>query len=201
MQISPVTRHSYRQAAQVLARAFVDEPVSVAVFQNFSPERRVKALAVDFTAGLLACMRRGYPLQLELEGRIIAAAAIYPPGAYPLPTWDGWVLLAKSILGNGFYDIRSWIRWLDELDKNHPSEPHYYVEYVGVDPGYQGRALGSTLLRHLVDKADEEQVGCYLESANPHNISFYQRLDFQIMKEMVIIGLPTWFMWRPPGNK
>src|SRR4030066_1498953 len=42
-EIQPTTRQSYRQAAQVLGRAFVDDPVSVAVYRNFSPDRRVGA--------------------------------------------------------------------------------------------------------------------------------------------------------------
>jgi ribosomal protein S18 acetylase RimI-like enzyme len=200
MQIHPVTRHSCRQAALVLARAFANEPVSVAVYRNFSPERRVKALLVDFAAELRVCIRRGYPLQLKQEGKVIAVAVIYPPGTYPLPAWEGWLLLAKSILGNGFYDIRSWICWLDEVDKHHPTEPHYYLEYVGVDPEHQGRAVGSTLLRHLVVKGDEEGVGCYLENADPRNTPFYQRLGFRIVAEKEIIGMPAWFMWRPPGS-
>jgi GNAT superfamily N-acetyltransferase len=200
MQIHPVTRHSCRQAAWVLARAFVNEPVSVAVFRNFSPERRIQALSVDFTAELRLCIRRGYPLQLEREGKIMAVAVIYPPGGYPLPAWEGWLLLAKSILGNGFYDIRSWVHWLEEVDKHHPTEPHYYLEYVGVAPDYQGKSMGSTLLQFLVAKGDKEGVGCYLENSDPRNTPFYQRLGFQIVAEKEIIGIPAWFMWRPAGK-
>jgi ribosomal protein S18 acetylase RimI-like enzyme len=199
-EVLPTTRQSYRQAAQILARAFVDDPVTVACFQNFSPDRRLNALIVDFTAELLVCLRRGYPLQVNDDGKVIASAVIYPPGAYPLPVWDQWLLLIKSILGNGFYGVSPWMRWLAEVEKLHPTKPHYYLEYLGVEPEQQGKKVGSALLRCLFDKADEEQVGCYLENANPRNIPFYQRCGFQIINEKEIIGIPSWFMWRPPGN-
>jgi len=199
--VKPTTRQSYHQAAQVLARAFVDDPVTVASFRNFSPDRRVSALTVDFTAEVLVCIQRGCPLQVNEDGKVIAAAVIYPPGAYPLPVLDQWLLLIKSILGNGFYDIRPWMRWLAEVDQLHPKKAHYYLEYLGVEPEQQGKAVGSAILRHLVDKADEEQVGCYLENANPRNITFYQRFGFQIINEKEIIGIPSWFMWRPPDNR
>jgi ribosomal protein S18 acetylase RimI-like enzyme len=201
MQIGPVTRHSLRQAAQLLGRAFVDEPVSAAVYRNFSPSRRTLALTNDFSAELSVCIQRGYPLQLEQDGETLAVAAIYPPGTYPLPVLDGWLLLAKSIFQNGLYDIRNWLRWLAEAEKNHPTSAHYYVAYIGVEPALQGRALGSMLLSHLANRADVDRVGCYLESANPRNLPFYQRFGFEILMEKVVIGLPAWFMWRPPNNK
>ena len=199
-EVLPTTRQSYYQAARVLARAFVDDPVSVACFRNFSPDRRVSALIVDFTAELSVCVRRGYPIQVNEDGKVIAVAVIYPPGAYPLPVLDQWLLLIKSILGNGFYDVSPWMRWLAEVDQLHPKEAHYYLEYLGVEPEQHGKAVGSTILRHLINKADEKHVGCYLENANLRNVPFYQRFGFQIVSEKEIIGVPTWFMWRPPGN-
>ena len=199
-EVLPTTQKSYQQAAQLLGRAFVDDPVSVAVYRNFSADRRVRALTVDFTAEVKLCVLKGYPLQVNEDGKVIAAAVIYPPGAYPLPVSDQWMLLIKSILGNGFYDIRGWMQWLEEVDKVHPNEPHYYLEYLGVEPEHQGKALGSSIMQYLVSKADEEGVGCYLENANPRNIPFYQRFGFQVISEKAIIGIPSWFMWRSPGN-
>jgi hypothetical protein len=102
----------------------VDDPVSVAVYRNFSPEKRVRALTVDFLAEVRLCVRKGYPLQVNGDGKVTAAAVIYPPGAYPLTVSDQWMLLIRSIVGNGFYDIRGWSKWLEEVEKVHPKEPH-----------------------------------------------------------------------------
>jgi ribosomal protein S18 acetylase RimI-like enzyme len=199
-EVLPTTLQSYRQAARVLGRAFVDEPVSVVVYKDFSADRRLRALTHDFTAEVKLCVRKGYPLQVNEDGEVVASAVIYPPGTYPLPTADQWVLLIKSILGNGMYDIRVNMRWLDEIDKVHPDEPHFYLEYLGVEPQQQGKGLGSIILQHLINKADDEHVGCYLENADPRNIPFYQRFGFQVISEKEILGIPSWFMWRPPGN-
>src|SRR4030042_6579798 len=64
-EVLPTTRKSYQQAAQLLGRAFVDDPVSVAVYRNFSADRRGRALTVDFTAGVKLCVLKGYPLQAD----------------------------------------------------------------------------------------------------------------------------------------
>ncbi len=196
-EIKPTTRKSYNQVAQLLGNAFEDDPVSVAVYKNFSPEKRNRALTVDFSIELLLCIRQGYPIQINEDGKVVAAAVIYPPGSYPLPVVDQWLIVFKSILRNGMYDIRGWLKWLDETDRNHPSESHYYLEYIGVEPGYQGKGFGSSILKHLIAIADKQGVGCYLENANPLNVNFYQHFGFEIMSEKEIIGIPTWFMWHP----
>src|SRR4030042_3111520 len=101
----PITIQSSRQAAQVLGRAFVDDPVSVAIYRNFSAERRVRALTIDFTEEVLLCVRKGSPIQVNEDGKVVAAAVIYPPGIYPLPSYDSCMLLINSVLGNGLYAI------------------------------------------------------------------------------------------------
>lgn len=176
----------------------MDEPVSVVIYRNFSPDQRAQALTVDFSAEMVASLHLGYPIQVNEDGKIVAAALIYPPGTYPLPRFEQWIFLFKSVLGNGWYDVRSWVKWLNEVDKVHPTKPHYYLEYIGVDPTYQGMGYGSAIMEHLVAKADQEGVGCYLENANPHNIPFYKRFGFTIANEKEIIGFTTWFMWRDP---
>jgi ribosomal protein S18 acetylase RimI-like enzyme len=200
LQIEPTTHKTYRQAALVLGKAFENEPVSQVVYRMFSPVRRVKALTVDFSAELQVALRKGYPIVLRRDGSVIAAALIYPPGRYPLPIIDQWLFLFKSILGNGIYDVRSWVKWINEVDKIHPKQPHYYLEYIGVDPAYQGQGLGSQMMDHLVARADADKVGCYLENASPRNLPFYQRFGFKVINEKQIIGFTTWFMWREPGT-
>jgi ribosomal protein S18 acetylase RimI-like enzyme len=201
IEVLLTTRQSYRQAAQVLGRAFANEPVSVAVLKKFSEEGRIRALTNDFSDELLLCIQKGYPIQVNEDGRVIAAAVIYPPGTYPLPGTSQWLLLLKSFVKNGFYDIRDWMRWLDEVDKIHPQKPHYYLEYIGVEPIFQGKSIGSAIMQNLISKADGESVGCYLENAYPRNLAFYQRFGFQVIDEKEILGVPSWFMWRAPENK
>jgi len=196
LQVLPITRQSYRQAAFVLGKAFVDEPVSALIYRRFSPQQRVRALTVDFSAELLVNLRIGCPIQVEDDGSVAAAAIIYPPRTYPLPWYVGWIFLIKSVLRNGRYDIRSWIRWLNEVDKIHPTEPHYYLECIGVEPSYHRKGLGSLIMDHLITRADADRCGCYLENADHRNIPFYERFGFQIIDQKEIVGIPTWFMWR-----
>ncbi len=197
--VVPVTRETCQEAARVLGCAFVDEPVSLRIYKGFSPEKRCRNLTLDFAAEMKACIRFGSPFQIRDRGKAVAAAVIYPPGSYPLPPVEQARITIKSIIGHDFYDIRPWLNWLAETEKLHPRAPHYYLQYLGVAPDYQGGGLGSTILRYLTAKADEENTGCYLETASSKNVTLYLRHGFNVLAEKHIIGLRSWLMWRPPA--
>jgi GNAT superfamily N-acetyltransferase len=199
-KLVPTRRDTYRQASQVLGRAFMDETVSQYVYRGLSPEKRLKNLTADFTGELWVGVRRGQPVHILQDDKIVAAALIYPPGAYPLNRLDELVVSFWMIWGHSPYDLRSWLIWLKEAGKHHPTQSHYYLEYIGVDPAFQGKGLGSMILDHVITQADQAQVGCYLETVTRINLPLYQRFGFQIICEETIIGLPTWFMWRPSIN-
>ena len=197
MPVQAITRQTYRQAARLLARAFMDEPVSQRIYRRLTPPQILKNLTLDFTGELAVCLRRGEPLELCQNGSTAAVAVIYPPGAYPLSWFAELQVTLTSIFGHARYDLRAWQAWLDEVEQFHPHTPHYYLEYLGVEPALQGQGLGSQLLSELARRADAVGVGCYLETATPRNLPLYQRFGFQVTAQKEVIGLPAWFLWRP----
>lgn len=68
---------------------------------------------------------------------------------------------------------------LEQMDRHHPSEPHWYLPMIGVDPARQGRGLGAALLRHALALCDREGLPAYLESSNPANRGLYERHGFE----------------------
>ena len=65
---------------------------------------------------------------------------------------------------------------------------------VGVAPEMQGRALGRALLQPILDRAEADRQPCYLETAQPNNVAFYEHLGFRRMVETVEpqSGLRLW---------
>ena len=70
---------------------------------------------------------------------------------------------------------------LERMGSYHPSEPHWYLPLIGVDPVHQHRGHGSALLRHALRRCDDQHAPAYLESSNPPNIPLYERHGFVIM--------------------
>jgi ribosomal protein S18 acetylase RimI-like enzyme len=190
---------NYRSVAQMLGRAFRDHPLVLSIFRGLPGEERIKRTAIAFAGDLSVCVNKGYPLHIVKNGNIGAAAVIYPPGAYPLSMVDNLLMFAKVIWGCGFFGLGRWLEWLSYAEKKHPKQPHYYLEYIGVEPALQRKGLGSEILKCLTEKADTAQVGCYLESTNIINVPLYQRFGFRIAEEGHIISVQFYLMWRTPN--
>ena len=63
----------------------------------------------------------------------------------------------------------------------HPHEPHWYLPMIGVDPGHQGKGLGSRLLSHALERVDADRLPAFLESSNIRNVPLYERYGFEVM--------------------
>ncbi|MBW2365484.1 MAG: GNAT family N-acetyltransferase [Deltaproteobacteria bacterium] len=197
--VLPLAMADFQEGARVLGRAFQDDPVAVSILRAVSPTIRVKRLTVAFSADLNACERRGMPIHVREDDRIAGVAIVHPPGTYPLPITAQMGILLKTVLRNGPYGFGRWLTYLSHIEKQHLKDPHYYLEFIGVEPDLHGKGLGSSMLKHLASSADQDQVGCFLETGNPKNVPLYQRFGFETVAEEQIIGVNTWFMWRSPS--
>ncbi|HET9082836.1 MAG TPA: GNAT family N-acetyltransferase [Candidatus Limnocylindrales bacterium] len=69
---------------------------------------------------------------------------------------------------------------LEQMGTAHPTFPHWYLPWFGVDGGRQGKGIGSELLRNCLAVVDADHLPAYLESPNPRNLSFYERHGFEV---------------------
>ena len=73
----------------------------------------------------------------------------------------------------------------------HPSEPHWYLPLIGVDPAHQGDGHGNALMVYALAQCDRDHKPAYLESSNPRNIPFYQRHGFEPLGAIQVGSSPT----------
>ncbi len=189
-----------KEAGGVLARAFCHDPVVCSILRGLEPEKRTDRLKFVFELNLKAIEPRGLTLCVKKGNGLSGVAMLYPPGTYPLPFFSEFHMLVNAVLRKGFYGVGRWMEWKQSIQKRHPQDSHYYLESIGVDPSCQGIGVGSSILKNMIDLADQRQVNCYLETANPANLPLYERFGFKIIGEEKIIGVPTWFMERSPRS-
>ena len=81
-----------------------------------------------------------------------------------------------------------------------PKPPHWYLAIMGVDPQWQGRGLGSKLMRPALETLDAQGMPAYLEASTPRSRALYERHGFAVTGEFNLpAGGPTlWQMWREP---
>ncbi|MFT7246415.1 MAG: GNAT superfamily N-acetyltransferase [Candidatus Azotimanducaceae bacterium] len=110
-----------------------------------------------------------------------------PPGVDPdeermIPLLE--ISVSKDILEDVFAVFEA-------MDEYHPKEPCWYLPLIAVDPFYQGKGIGSQLMKHALARIDREALPAHLVSSNPRNISLYERHGFEAMGQIQIGTSPT----------
>jgi GNAT superfamily N-acetyltransferase len=67
----------------------------------------------------------------------------------------------------------------EQIGAYHPHDPHWYLAFIGADAAYQGKGLGSILMKHALALCDRDRLPAYLESSTPKNVPFYERFGFE----------------------
>ena len=124
-----------------------------------------------------------------------AGAALWlPPGVGPDEETLGGIVertISESVRGD-------LMTMLEQMAASHPSEPHWYLPMIGVDPAYQNRGLGAVLMAHALERCDRDGLPAYLESTNPKNMTLYQRCGFQPLARIQVGSSPPMIpMLRP----
>lgn len=130
----------------------------------------------------------------------IGGALWYPPGKSNFGFAQQLLLLPEIIRAVSLRGVKRSIVALDAMDKIHPTDRHYYLQFIGVDPDHQGKGLGSALMRPVLERCDQDGIGAYLESTNEVNHALYEHLGFVYVNEFYVChgAPPIWPMWRDP---
>jgi ribosomal protein S18 acetylase RimI-like enzyme len=70
---------------------------------------------------------------------------------------------------------------LGQMGEVHPTDPHWYLPWLAVDPDRQGAGLGGRLLAGCLAIVDESGLPAFLETPNPRNVGLYRRHGFEVI--------------------
>ena len=195
MRVRPATRDDHGRIAATLAAAFAtDPPLSFLV----PDERRREALLRRHFAATLPLYAASGAVWTAGDGS--AAALWVAPGAYPFRLREELRVLPARLEVFGRWPRRG-IGAQRAIDRHHPHDPpHWYLDYIGVEPAGQGRGLGSALLAPMLARCDAERRAAYLNAGSPRSRELYRRHGFEVRSEFRLPfgGPPLWRMWRDP---
>jgi GNAT superfamily N-acetyltransferase len=79
---------------------------------------------------------------------------------------------------------------IEQMVRYHPTEPHWYLPFIGVEPGRQNNGLGAALLQAQLATCDAAGLPAYLESSNPKNQALYERHGFEAIAQIKVGECP-----------
>ncbi|KAI1500495.1 acyl-CoA N-acyltransferase [Biscogniauxia marginata] len=187
-------------AVRVIQEAFADDPYSNWVFDKteFDHWRNAASLAIRCRWG----MRNGIFHVVKEKGsdEVLGVACwLKPHGKDESQSWhdwfEGWRLWFNQLgmniyYGRGGLDVKRYYIWKEaqaQVQKAVWTDPrgYYFLNIMVVLPKAQGKGLGRLLMKAMTDRADRENMSCYLESSREvPNMQIYRRFGFQFAKEL-----------------
>lgn len=199
LDLGPLAAPELPEAALLLAAAFRDNPLNVAVIRSADPERRLRSNAHGMRSLLPVAQAGGFALGARAEGTLLAVLVCAPPFGYPLPA-PALPSRLRCVAGQGWRVARRWRRVFEALAALHPSEPHWYLATLGVAPAWQRRGVGRRLLGHWLQGPDRDGCPAYLETDRRENLAFYAGSGFELEGADEVLGTRIWRMRRPPRS-
>jgi ribosomal protein S18 acetylase RimI-like enzyme len=196
VEIRTASVHDLARVGLALSRAFHDDPVLVWSLPH--PDRRREVLPGFFTLFAGAFQRHGH-VHRTVDGT--GAALWAPPGVTPVgdDESDAFGAAMQELVGS---DAERTFIISELLEENHPHDPVWYLNFVGVEPAGQGRGIGSALLEHVLVEADRNGEPAYLDATSMRNRRLYERHGFVTTRELLLPdGPPMWPMWRDPQRR
>ncbi len=150
-------------------------------------ENRRKSLRKLFSPLLDTCLREG---EVYTNREVSGIACWQKPGIIknnPLMDMIFYILTPVwAFVTFGSEERKRLIELMRKEQKIHReviSKPHYYLAALGVNPEYQGKGIASQLLQNTLDKLDQQNIPCYLETETEYNVAFYEKRGFKVIRE------------------
>jgi ribosomal protein S18 acetylase RimI-like enzyme len=174
---------------QSVARAFAHDPMMRA---GLRPDVRVGEIAV--IVRLLFAEYQAVDAAWQLGDGLAGAGWLAPAAAAAFDQIDQATreVVPPMTTDDGASYGQFW-EWVTE---HIPDEPVWLLDLIGVDPSAQGRGYGQRLLRHGLALAAADGRPAFLETANPDNVAYYERVGFGVVESAIAPGggPQVWFM-------
>jgi len=199
-EITLLQKSQVDQSVRVLTDIFADDVMWQGILPDAAERNRVMPM---LWRGVVAyCLRYGI---VSTTPDVQGIAAWARPGHAHPTLWKQirtGFLLSRSVMLMSKESRDRFLRIMKQIDVLHRQvmpQPHWYLWALGVDPAYQGRGIGGSLLEPVFARARDAGFACYLETQTESNVGFYRKQGFDLLHEAEFpeANLQLWFMHRP----
>ena len=194
VNVAPLTPDEHDAAVGVLARGMRDNPLHVAAFGD-DPDHRVAQLT-----GMFQTVIGMQPdvLRADEAGTIVGTCGLGSGEPCAFGAFAGIPRDQFPPMTDDPSEVDRLHEWLTTWAARDPAELHLHLGPIAADAGRQGEGIGSAMMNMFCDRADRDGVLAYLETDKAENVGFYEKFGFETTDEATVVGVPNWFMRRPP---
>ena len=182
-QIIRITGGQILAAGEVLARAFINDPLCV--YTQPDPEARMSQFTWLFTQLVREGAGQDGVYTDTLMDQPDGVAVWVPPQAEERTAegvvWSEMDQMEQRFGPEAYRRFTEAYRHFEHIHHQCVAGPHWYLALLGVSPRRQGQGIGRALLTPVLRRADQEALPCYLETFVSDNVPFYERRGFRVV--------------------
>jgi predicted N-acetyltransferase YhbS len=193
VHLEPLIADRIDETADMLARAYMTNPLHVAAFGEHEEARNR-----SFFRRLLRTLRG--PTLIAFDGnRIVGAIHWSRSTDCRLRASEKLLLVPFMLRAFGLATSVRLASWFGLWARHDPADvPHLHLGPMGVDPDSRGIRVGGRLMERFCAEVDRTKTAGYAETDRPANVDFYRHFGFEVMKEIEVMGVRNWLVWRAP---
>jgi ribosomal protein S18 acetylase RimI-like enzyme len=194
--IRPFQESDLVEAVVVTTRAYDTNPLGDAVYRGHPEKLRFQ----EASNRQILARAPGQVFIAEKGGKVIGMMRMteWPQCQITLSFFQTLRIIVPALLSRNRGVVLRRMAARSVWTRHHPNKPHWHLGPIAVIPELQRRGIGSQLLEHFCRIVDQSGQAAYLETDKPENVCLYERFGFQVIEEGPVVGIPNWFMWRPP---
>jgi hypothetical protein len=178
----------------ILSNSFIDnKSVNFVVLNDNNRIARIKAL-MDYSFEMCSAFGEVW-LTEDKKG----CALILFPQNKKTTVNSIWLNVRLIIQAIGVSGISKTLKREAQIHKIQPHEKMAYLWFIGVDPAFQQKGIGSKLLMQIIARYSEMNLPLFLETSTQKNIPWYQSFGFTIYNQ-ITLGYSLFFLKRRPDH-
>jgi len=195
IQVRDLRHDEIDAAVGVLARGMRDNPVGVAAYGK-DPDRRLKCHTALMHAHFRVFTGQ-QPICAVRNGTLVGVMGIAPAGTCQ-PRTVQRLRMFPTLLGLGLRRAMRVGRCLDTWTRYDPKETHVHLGPLAVDAHLRDQGIESMLVKEHCRRLDTAGHVGYVETDTPEYVRLYERSGYVVTEQADVLGVPNWFMRRPP---
>jgi GNAT superfamily N-acetyltransferase len=203
LTLATLREDQVEEAGLVIAHAFQDYPLLIYGFPDPDERARVAAALLTWNVRHGLMFGKTYGTGTPLTG----AAILFPPGG------DAWADDRLQASGFDQLGVRVGTKVMERLvmlqgelfaygdaDLHQTvTEPHWYIDAIGIHPAHQGRGLGGLFIEAIHAELDPTGLPIALLTHDPKTVPFYLRHGYALVcqGQEPTSSLRHWGLLRP----